>query len=213
MGNTCSVVPTFDIQDIKTLGVHINDIQSFMRIREFITPKKVYTYLYKDGYIDTQGDLTTGVKPFNVFARYASRVIPNTVPQHAISQEFMICHNLPDNDSEWNVPSSTRGSMAGPDANGPGHVFMTSTNVHWTYFNILTIRDVAFLKRMRANAEKYANGRGWKRVGMYFHCFPLNNVQSLYLHIVNLDTVGPHHRAQRSKNLSLDDAIRVICNL
>lgn len=209
MGNACST-RTLEIEDIKALGVRINDTESFTRILEFLPVAKVKKHLYTKGYIHDDDTLTTGMKPFNAFARYASGVMPNDAPQYDISKEFMICHNLPDNDAEWNDPASTRGSMAGPDANGPGHVFMTTTNLHWSYFNILTIRDLSFLRRMKVNADAYARARGWKRYGLYFHCFPLNSVQSLHLHIVNLDTVGPHFKSQECKNVSLDDAIKIL---
>lgn len=212
MGNGCSNTRSIDIEDIKILGVRVNDKESFSRIRELLTPGKVIDFLCNEGFVNDDDQLTTGKKPFNAFARYASLKMTNDAPQHGISQEFMICHNLPENDAEWNVPTSKRGSMAGPDANGPGHVFMTTRNLHWTKFNILTIDDVSFLKRMKKNAQMYTEARGWKNYGLYFHCFPLNSVQSLHLHIVNLDTTGPHFATQWSKNLSIDDAIAVISN-
>ena len=211
MGNACST-RSIEIEDIKALGVRINDEKSFSRIRDLLSVLKVKNFLYSKGFIGADDFLTTGTNPFNPFARYASRVMPNDAPQYDISEEFMVCHNLPENDNQWNDPSSTSGAMAGPDANGPGHVFMTSTNLHWTKFNILTINDVSFLERLKVNAEKYVKGRGWARYGFYFHCFPLNSVQSLHLHIVNLDAIGPHFDTQRTKNLHLDDAITVISN-
>lgn len=211
MGNACST-RSIEIEDIKTLGVRVNDERSFSRIRELLPSGKVNEFLYNEGFIDDNGQLTTGIKPFNAFARYASNAMTNNAPQYGISQEFMICHNRPENDSEWNDPTSKRGSMAGPDANGPGHVFMTCKNLHWTNFNIITIKDVSFLRRMKENAEKYAEARGWNNYGLYFHCFPLNSVQSLHLHIVNLDTTGPHFKTQQVKNLAIDDAIVILNN-
>lgn len=212
MGNACSTRSIIEIEDIKLLGVRVNDEQSFSRIRELLLPEKIWKFLYNEGFVDDDGQLTTGTKPFNAFARYASSAMTNDAPQYGISQEFMICHNRPDNDAEWNDSTSKRGSMAGPDENGPGHVFMTSRNLHWTKFNILTINDVSFLERMKKNAQMYTDARGWKNYGLYFHCFPLNSVQSLHLHIVNLDTIGPHYATQQTKNLSIDDAISVIAN-
>lgn len=211
MGNSCST-RSIDIEDIKVLGVRVNDEHSFSRIRELLPSGKVFDFLYNEGFVDDDGQLTTGTKPFNAFARYASFAMTNDAPQYDISQEFMVCHNRQENDDEWNDPTSKRGSMAGPDANGPGHVFMTSRNLHWAKFNILTINDVSFLERMKTNAQMYAKAREWENYGLYFHCFPLNSVQSLHLHLVNLDTIGPHYATQRTKNLSLDDAISVVAN-
>lgn len=209
MGNACST-HTLEIEDIKSLGIRVNDEQSFSRIRDLLSIVKVKKYLYDKRFVDDDDFLTIGINPFNPFARYASLEMPNNAPQYGISHEFMICHNRPENDTEWNDHTSTRGSMAGPDASGPGHVFMTTTNLHWTKFNILTINDVSFLERMKINAEMYVKSREWKNYGFFFHCFPLNSVQSLHLHIINLDTTGPHFNTQRMKNLSLDDAISVI---
>jgi len=210
MGNACST--NIEIEDIKALGIRINDEQSFSRIRDLLPIVKVKKFLYDKRFVGDDDFLTVGTNPFNPFARFASLVMPNDAPRYGISQEFMVCHNRPENDAEWNDPTSTRGSMAGPDANGPGHVFMTSTNLHWTKFNIITINDVPFLNHMKQNAEIYVEARGWNNYGLYFHCFPLNSVQSLHLHIVNLDTVGHHFNSQRTKNLTIDDAITAISN-
>jgi len=210
MGNACSTNTIIEVEDIKALGVRVNDKQSFSGIRKLLLPGTVWEFLFNKGFVNNEDELTTGENPFNAFARYASFEMTNDAPQYGVSQEFMICHNRPDNDAEWNDETSKRGSMAGPDENGPGHVFMTTTNLHWSKFNILTINDVSFLQRMKSNACVYAEARGWENYGLYFHCFPLNSVQSLHLHIVNLDTTGPHFETQRTKNLSLDDAISVI---
>lgn len=210
MGNACSTITIIEVEDIKALGVRVNDKQSFSGIRKILLSGTVWDYLFNKGFVNNDYELTTGENPFNAFARYASFAMKNDAPQYGISQEFMICHNRPENDAEWNDETSKRGSMAGPDENGPGHVFMTTTDLDWTKFNVLTINDVSFLKRMKNNAKTYTDARGWKNYGLYFHCFPLNSVQSLHLHIVNLDTIGPHYATQQTKNLSIDDAINVI---
>ena len=212
MGNACSTNTLIEVEDIKALGVRVNDKQSFSGIRKLLLSGTVWEFLFNKGFVNNEDELTTGENPFNAFARYASFAMKNDAPQYGISQEFMICHNRSDNDAEWNDETSKRGSMAGPDENGPGHVFMTTTNLHWTKFNVLTINDVSFLQRMKTNAQTYTDARGWKNYGLYFHCFPLNSVQSLHLHIVNLDTIGPHYATQQTKNLSIDDAISVIAN-
>ena len=44
---------------------------------------------------------------------------------------------------------------------------------------------------------------GWSTsVGLYLHCYPLNSVQALHLHIVDLAAVGPSYKHLSHKNLS-----------
>ena len=52
-----------------------------------------------DGFVEPSDvKLTTGTKPFNVFARLASGAMPNPVDQSGLgkhAEEFAVCHNRP----------------------------------------------------------------------------------------------------------------------
>jgi len=171
--------------------------------------------LVKENYIDENDMLTTGTKPFNVFARLAMELIPNIADQSVLGEHqhsFVVCHNKPENDARWDDDSFATASMAGPDDNGPGHVFLTTRNLHWSYFNVISIvihKRYEFLLRMKAAALLYSESRGWNNPGFYFHCFPHNSVKSLHLHIVNLDNIGFQYWNCVHKNLSIDHAIEV----
>jgi hypothetical protein len=81
------------------------------------------------------------------------------IPQCGVKGLFMVCHNLKVNDDQWNDTNSHTGSMAGPDENGPGHVFITTTDLFWKNFNVLTIDDLFFLNKMREAAMIYDKTR------------------------------------------------------
>lgn len=194
---------------------NICDTSSFRIIRDFFKHQEhlLYKYLVENKYIKDDM-LTTGIQPFNYFARIGSGK-PNFAQQHGVNEsgEFVVCNKNEKDCEQWDNPKYRSGAMAGSDENGPGHVFITTTNLYWKYFNILTITDVDFLKRMKDAALQYVNARGWTNYGFFFHCLPCNSVQSLHLHVVNLDRVGPHYYNRIYKNLPIDDAIEVIENL
>lgn len=221
MGSCASVQVAVSHDDIKRIFRVINDESTFRfyiyYLRQNNYVKQLYNELKDKGFIDTSGKLTTGTKPFNVFARYASGAMKNHVDQSILgdyANDWMICHNKPENDDNWNNKESKIASMCGPDENGPGHVFITTKNLDWKFFNIITIvlnKDVKFLTSLKEVAMHYAKKRGWKKVGFYFHCFPYNSVNSLHLHVCNEDEkyVGHMHSLIRYKNLPLDVAIKI----
>ena len=51
--------------------------------------------------------------------------------------------------------------------------------------------------------------RGWDlaTTAMYFHVFPLNTVQSLHMHVVNLARKGPALKYHAHKNMPLADVL------
>lgn len=190
---------------------HLRQIQKYLAEKNFI--EMDVNCLTLTG----KCNLTTGLKPFNVFARYASYEMKNPVDQTIIQdymRDWMVCHNKPENDMNWNDVNNKTVSMCGPDNHGPGHVFITTKDLHWTNFNISTIvlsKKVEFLKKLKMVAEEYVKQRKWTKAGFYFHCFPHNSVNSLHLHIVNEDEkyIGHMHSECRYKNLPLDVAIKV----
>lgn len=223
MGCTASSVKKTDeleyMNYLKTTFPSVNTVDSLNQYAKFIRNSlldlRIKDELTSKKYIGINDMLTTDMNPFNVFARIGACVMPNHVDQSVLKEYkdyFVVCHNRPENDEKWNDKTFSAGSMAGPDDNGPGHVFLTTKNLHWSYFNVLTIvirGRYRYLIKMRRAAVLYANSRGWKNPGFFFHVFPHNTVQSLHLHIINMDNLGYQYNANVSKNLSLDDAIVV----
>ena len=153
--------------------------------------------------------------PFNVFAALSNGIIKNPVDQSILekySENWVVCHNKPENDSKWLEISNTV-SMAGPDTNGPGHVFITTKSNNAKYFNIASIilhKEKEFLEELLEVAKHYTTQRKWTNAGYYFHCYPNNSVQSLHLHVVNLDNTGPSFELQKFKNLPIYEALELI---
>ena len=46
--------------------------------------------------------------------------------------------------------------------------------------------------------------------GSFFHIFPHNSVQSLHLHVVDLDATGPTYEALKCKNMLAEDVLAVL---
>ena len=101
------------------------------------------------------------------------------------------------------------------------HRFLLLRDLDWSWFNALVfgMRDgaqlaeaVATLEAMREAALAYTRADGgWSTsVGLYLHCYPLNSVQALHLHIVDLAAVGPSYKHLSHKNLSLDAVLTVL---
>lgn len=227
-------ISDYSIDDMKKEFLIVNDEKTFRRYIDHAIKhnhmKQIKNYLATNGYIKTECDcvngeskttLTTGEKPFNAFARYASYEMKNQVDQTIIMdymKDWMVCHNRPDNDMNWNDVNNKSASMCGSDEKGPGHVFITTKDLDWKNFNILTIvlsKNVEFLLKLKEVADEYVEQRGWKKAGMYFHCFPHNSVNSLHLHIVNEDEkyIGHMHSECKYKNLPLDVVVKVAQSL
>ena len=207
MGSCASIPQPLIINDIDTLRRHIEyckQTNEFERIKREFREKNI---------IDAHDILTTGTGPFNVFASMVTGNIPNKVDQSILgvhADKFMVCHNRPINDEKWDDPTFDGGSMAGPDANGPGHVFITTKDLHVDKFNVLPIilnKNIVFLREILEAALEYARNRGWSNPGFYFHCYPLNSVQSLHLHVINMDRLGHMFDKKRRANMSIYDAI------
>lgn len=219
MGGSLSCVnQELDVNELKTLHPVVNDqgtLRTYIRLSKL---KDIHKQLSDSGYIEgtvENGKLTTGTAPFNVFARYGSGVMKTHVDQSIIdkySDRWVVCHNLRENDMNWKDTNNKRVSMCGPNDTGPGHVFITTTNLDWTLFNVLTIvhtGNVDFLLELKEVAELYVKERGLKNYGFYFHCFPHNSVNSLHLHVCNEDNPGHMLEECAYKNLPLDTAIEI----
>ena len=212
--------PSYDPTQVKNLFPVINDAETLKKYIDYAKKHNHYERILekfkKDNVVDDNNMLTTDEKPFNIFARLASGVMKNNVDQSLIgeySDRFMVCHNHPENDENWNNPNFPGASMAGPDDNGPGHVFITTKDLSYHRFNILPIiieNDVRLLIDLLLAAIKYTVNRKWVKPGFFFHCYPHNNVESLHLHVLNMEKLGPWFKAGAHKNLNIYDVLSVM---
>jgi hypothetical protein len=218
-----SVDITQEIYDetlVKELFPILNDVDTFSSYIRYAKDnnhvKKIKNLLIEKGFVEND-KLTISTKPFNVFARFGSETVNNPVSQSLIFDQryWMVCHNLYENDLNWYNPNFPSASMAGPDKDGnPGHVFITTKLLNWKNFNVTTIalevNGLNFLNSLKEVAVRYSKGRGWKNTGYYFHCFPYNSVNSLHLHVINLDNVGFNFVENNYKNITIDDVINAV---
>ena len=75
--------------------------------------------------------------------------------------------------------------------------------------------SIEFLEAMQDAAIAFASATpGWsadpERLGLYFHCFPHNSVNSLHMHMVDLGATGPTFEHFAYKNLPLADVLAVL---
>merc|ERR1711964_347872 len=177
-------------------------------------------------FIGPDGNLTTGTAPFNVFARFASGVMalpPNAQEAQAkISEEqrskFLICFNRKEDEEQW---ESSDPAWVGKASMSKRHVFITTKDISWPKFNVLTYgmfgdedlrSSLQLLKELRQCAMDYVKSReDWgANVGMYMHIFGACSVNSMHLHVLDRDFVGPSFEAIQHRNMSIDDAIAAL---
>ena len=131
---------------------------------------------------------------------------------------FLLACNRKEADEHW---ASDAEEWVGKASMAERHRFLLLKDLHWGWFNCLAfgIRGgaaladaVATLEAMKEAALSYTRADGgWSTsVGLYLHCYPLNSVQALHLHIVDLAAVGPTHAALAHKNLPIDAVLEVL---
>mmetsp|Transcript_110424 Transcript_110424/g.352050 ORF Transcript_110424/g.352050 Transcript_110424/m.352050 type:complete len:721 (-) Transcript_110424:20-2182(-) len=211
----------------------INDAPTFAEARRLLTQLGGSAALQSElafaGVVDPVTDeLTVDKIPFNVFAQFASGKMKQ--PSLAAAQEalgeykdkFLICANLPENDLHWDSDDPkwiSKASMA------MRHRFLTTKNLHWQWFNMLTVgllpaaeggvalaEAIKEIEAMKAAALRFAKHvGGWSdQVGLYVNVFGHNNVNSLFVHILDMSEVGPGFAFQAYKNCPLDDVLKVL---
>lgn len=213
--------PSYDADEVKILFPILNDL---VTLRDYMTivnnqnhKERIKKKLIEQGYItDKVNNRLTTTGPFNVFANIALKTMVNKADQSYVrdKKDWILVHNLTTHDINWDNTKHPGGSMAGPDKQGPGHVFLTTRKLGWEYFNITTImlhpKGLRFLKKLRENAVHYSEKRGWVNPRFILHCYPYNSVNSFHLHIVNMDNLGHNYYKNNYKNLSLDDVITYV---
>lgn len=221
-------------KELNKLYPGMNNYEQFFDMRKYIEEvgvEQILSELQHSGTVDTNGDLTTGVKPFNPFARYQSGIM--SLSKEILEEQeflgdykelFMICANKPENDLNWDKS----GEWLGVASMSKKHRFLLTKNMHWRWFNVLVFGLVSFtharpagiwelnsaqrmLTKMRDAAILYTKHAGWSgNIGLYFHVYGHNSVNALHLHIVDLEVTGPTYEYLKYKNLSLDSVLEVI---
>ena len=176
------------------------------------------------------GRLTTGTKPFNLFARLAAEEMkqPEMAASNSLLGEagtrWLVACNRKENDEHY---QSSAPEWVGKASMSARHRFLTVRDLDWRWFNVLTIgigggagenprndalrQAIARLEDMLITARAFAEAEGWSsHLGLYFHVFPHNSVPSLHLHLVDLDATGPTYDALQYKNLSAEDVLAVL---
>mmetsp|Transcript_73908 Transcript_73908/g.154004 ORF Transcript_73908/g.154004 Transcript_73908/m.154004 type:complete len:759 (+) Transcript_73908:35-2311(+) len=181
------------------------------------------------GLVDPITDtLTLNDKPFNVFAQLGA----GSITQASLAEEqaalgpyqekYLICANRPDNDRHWD---SSDPSWVPTASMARRHRFLTTKNLHWQWFNMLVVGMVplaeggvdprvalAEVEEMKAACLRYArNTPGWsEQVGLFVNIFGHNNVNSLFIHVLDMSELGPSFSFQSFKNCPLDQVLKVL---
>mmetsp|Transcript_70469 Transcript_70469/g.158377 ORF Transcript_70469/g.158377 Transcript_70469/m.158377 type:complete len:391 (-) Transcript_70469:51-1223(-) len=144
-------------------------------------------------------------------------------------KRFMIASNKPENDAHWD---SDDPKWVGRSSMSKRHRFLIRRDWHWRWFNALVfgmMHDdgtlvapndcsadaVSEVKLMRRAALHYVDTarpfEHWSdNVGLFFHVYGHNSVNSMHLHIVDLDFVGGSFHQMAHKNCPLDAVLEVL---
>eukprot|EP00438_Fugacium_kawagutii_P031768 Skav205355 [mRNA] locus=scaffold1956:92712:93629:- [translate_table: standard] len=143
--------------------------------------------------------------------------------------KYIIANNLPTNDAHWD---SDDPAWVGKASMSKRHRFLIRRNLHWRFFNALvfgmlddrgmvypeghycpdSLSEVKMMKEAALTwVKEIRAAEGWsENVGLFFHVYGHNSVNSLHLHVVDLDFAGPSFHSQAFKNLSIDHVIQVL---
>jgi hypothetical protein len=198
-----------------------NTTEAFAEIRRLINEygvEKFKNEMIQEGHFTEKGLISHAIRPFNPFARilnnklkvYYSMTLLKDHGLEEYEQKYFIAKNTPDNDANWQNEDV---AWVGKSSMSKNHQFLLIKNEKWSSFNVLTLgllkdfdqnQAIDLLNEMELIAKKYAkNAFGTENIGLYFHVYPTNSVQTLHLHIVDLDNLGPSFTKLSYKNLSL----------
>lgn len=205
----------------------IKDVDAFRSIRDTLRRygvDKLQSELEAKGLVE-RGYLTTGTKPFNFFAILGVGEMTQADMEDANERMFhkkyfVLACNRPENDAHCD---SDDPAWVGKASMSKHHRFLTTKDLYWMWFNVLTfgiggtveeLEDaLKMLMRMREASMEYvfSSDEDWSmNIGLFFHVYGHNSVDSLHLHIVDLDATGPTYEVMKYKNLSLEDVETVL---
>ena len=144
------------------------------------------------------------------------------------SSSVCVCRNKPENDAHWD---SEAAEWVGKASMSARHRFLTTKDLRWTFFNALTLgmsdkdgdpgdrpdpaslmESIELLETLKAAALAYVmNMQGWsEKIGLFFHVFGHNSVNSLHLHVVDMSSVGPTFHKLSYKNCPINAVLKVL---
>jgi hypothetical protein len=238
-----------EVQSFKTLATEkfpaIVDSEAYMACRAELQLYGVDRLRAElGGFVDEQGQLTVGTKPFNIFARVAAGVQqmePDVESAFTRRQpwlgpfkdEFCVMVNKEKRaaatavstykEEHGRMNEDEKEETKGKAGMSLRHEFLLIKDWHWEWFNILTpglapggmtiYEAIDKLTRMKEAALYYTRNASipWsKNIGMFFICYPHVGVNSLHMHIIDLEKTGPTFQALHKKLLSIDEVLRAL---
>lgn len=153
----------------------------------------------------------------NPFAKFVTGKMENPCHDKLDNDSYIIVQNLEQANREW---MSADVKWLGKASMSKRHKFLVPTNLRWSTFNILTfgmdsdfdnMKCIELLNEMENVALKYTSNYKWSdNIGLFFHCYPFNSVQTLHLHIVDMNFLGPSYYHNNFKNISLNSVRNVL---
>ena len=182
-------------------------------------------HLREAGIVDAHGMVIP--LPKNIFAYIGSTTLQSGMEGEnealgAAAERFFVACNLRERDSHF---SSDAAEWLGRAAMGARHRLLSTRDLSWQWFNVLSFglagdakslrAAIEVLEAMRETARSFAHAMpDWsaepERLGLFFHCYPHNSVNSLHLHMVDLSVTGPSFEHITHKNLPLDAVLQVL---
>lgn len=175
-------------------------------------PQQIHDDLASQGYIERTGLLAVGPdSPFNVFARITAGVY---VQEEMVgeAERMSLAHQA------YFMPACGRGKTNMSDR----HRFMLIKDLSWWWFNALVIgmkgagaleESIRIVTEMEKASREYASASdlGWSsNIGLYFHVYGHNSVNSLHLHIVDLDATTKFYDELNYKNLPVGEVLATL---
>ncbi|CAK9021694.1 BTB_2 domain-containing protein [Durusdinium trenchii] len=211
----------------------LRDAAAFREVRRILRedyggPRALLAELRTQGFVENSRLATGEGAPFNLFARLADGQMqqPGMEEEQAAlkdyGQIFCICKNRPENDEKW---QSEDAEWLGKASMAARHRFLTTKDLRWNFFNALTMgmtddddvvgglsESIQLLGQLKAAAMTYASKMGtWsEKLGLFFHVYGHNSVNSLHLHLVDMNFLGPTFKKLDYKNCPLSAVLEVL---
>jgi hypothetical protein len=142
------------------------------------------------------------------------------------SNAYMVVSNRPECDENYD---SAEKEWLGRASMSKHHRFLVTKDLHWQWFNVLVFgmvcekdpsgaslrKAIEQLENMIKAARKFArNARKFLKwstnIGFFFHVYPHTSTNSLHMHIVDLEFVGPTFHYMAYKNITAEAILEAL---